>query len=245
MIIQIKKDLKGLKKDKWEPMEQGELPASTAALKFLNDGGPTTSVSTGESHVIMSQTEVGRRARSKVRDRVVGWHSLGWVEVFEGWGAEIEAVVVRSPDYYKYIRWLVSTTPTTTPHLAYDLPPCGPWDGCLAANLLTSEDAVLTSTLFKCWRPAIAILSIPGTISRANTLKLLPVGLPGFYQNFFLTVHHPAVGGVTTTTWWFVYYSRWIDVLPTPALMTGHALPQTLQTALSDIVSASKECNFE
>jgi hypothetical protein len=117
------------------------------------------------------------------------------------------------------------TTPTTTPHLAYDPPPCGPWDGCLAANLLTSEGAALTSTLFKRWRPAIAILSIPGTILRADTLKLLPVGLPGFYQKKMLTVHHPAVGGVTTTAWRFVYYSRWIDVLPPPALMTGHALP--------------------
>jgi hypothetical protein len=53
-------------------MERGELPALTAALKFLNDGGPTTSVSTGESHLIMSQTEVGKRAKSKVRARVVG-----------------------------------------------------------------------------------------------------------------------------------------------------------------------------
>ncbi len=34
-------------------------------------------------------------------------------------------------------------------------------------------------------------------------------------------------------------------MLPSPALMTGHALPQTLQTALSDVVGGSKECNFE
>jgi hypothetical protein len=53
-------------------MEWGELPTTVSALKSLNDGGPTASVSTGESHVIMSQTEVGRRARSKVRARVVG-----------------------------------------------------------------------------------------------------------------------------------------------------------------------------
>jgi hypothetical protein len=52
-------------------MERGKLPATASVLKFLNDGGPTASVSTGESHVIMSQTEVGRRSRSKVRARVV------------------------------------------------------------------------------------------------------------------------------------------------------------------------------
>jgi hypothetical protein len=137
------------------------------------------------------------------------------------------------------------TTPTNAPHLAYDLPPCGPWDGCLAANLLTSEDAALTSTLFKQWHPAIVILSIPGTILRADTLKLLPVGLSGFYQKKMLTFHHPAMGGVTLATWQFIHYSQWIDVMPSPVLMTGHALPWTLQTALSDVVGASKGCNFE
>ncbi len=34
-------------------------------------------------------------------------------------------------------------------------------------------------------------------------------------------------------------------MLPSPALMTGHALPWTLQTALSDVVGAGEECNFE
>jgi hypothetical protein len=52
-------------------MQQRELAATLLRLKFLNDGVPTASVSTGESHVIMSQTEVGRRARSKVRARLL------------------------------------------------------------------------------------------------------------------------------------------------------------------------------
>ncbi len=34
-------------------------------------------------------------------------------------------------------------------------------------------------------------------------------------------------------------------MLPSPMLMTGHALPWTLQTALSDVVGASEEFNFE
>jgi hypothetical protein len=117
-------------------------------LGFRNDEDLTPSVASGEAHAIISQTEVGRRARSKVRTRIVGSHSLGWVEVFKGWGAEIEAMVVSSFDHYKDIRQLVLTTPTMASHLAFDLPPSGPWDGCLAANLLTCEDAWLTSTLF-------------------------------------------------------------------------------------------------
>ena len=76
-----------------------------------------------------------------MRARVNGSNSLGWVEVLEGWGAEIEAMVVSSLDHSSHIRALVTTTPTTALHLAYHLPPCGPWDGCLAANILTTEDA--------------------------------------------------------------------------------------------------------
>jgi hypothetical protein len=76
-----------------------------------------------------------------VRARVIGGNSLGWVEVLERWGAEVEAVVVSSLDHCKNIRALVTTTPTMALHLGYHLPPCGPWDGCLAANILTSEDA--------------------------------------------------------------------------------------------------------
>jgi hypothetical protein len=130
-------------------MEQGEIPASTPVLRFWNDGDPTPSVATGEAHAIISQTEVGRRARSKVRTRIVGSHSLGWVKVFEGWGAEVEAMVVSRLDHYKDIRQMLTTTPTMAAHLAYDFPPLGPWDGCLAANLLSAEDVALTSTLFK------------------------------------------------------------------------------------------------
>jgi hypothetical protein len=129
-------------------MERRDIPASMPVLRFRNDGDPTPSVATGEAHAIISQTEVGRRARSKVRTRIVESHSLGWVEVFEGWGAEVEAMVVISLDHYKDIRQLVLTKPTTASHLAFDLPPSGLWDGCLAANLLTYGDAWLTSTLF-------------------------------------------------------------------------------------------------
>ena len=99
--------------------------------------------------MINTQSEVRGRARSKVRAQVVGAHSLGWVEVLEGWGAEIEAVVVSSLDHYKNIRALVTTTPTTAFDLGYDLPPSGPWDGCLATNVLSMEDARATAALFK------------------------------------------------------------------------------------------------
>ena len=115
-----------------------------------------------------------------MRARVIGFNSLGWVEVLEGWGAEIEAVVVSSLDCYSHIRALVTTTSTTALDLAYLLPPCGPWDGCLAANIITTEDARVISVLFKQRLPAVGILSIPEALSRSKTLRLLPVGLQNF-----------------------------------------------------------------
>jgi hypothetical protein len=130
-------------------MQWRELTAAMPVFIILNDGGPITSVSKGELHALTSQSEVGRRARSKVRARVVGSYSLGWVEVLDGWGAEVEAMVVSRLDHYKDIRQMLTTTPTMAAHLAYDFPPLGPWDGCLAANLLSAEDVALTSTLFK------------------------------------------------------------------------------------------------
>jgi hypothetical protein len=188
-------------------LERGESPTLLVALIVWDDGGPTGSLTTGESHILTSQSGVRKTARSKVRARVIGSNSLGWVEVLEGWGAEIEAVVVSSLDCYSHIRALVTTTPTGALDLAYLLPPCGPWDGCLAANIITTEDARVISVLFKRWLPAVGILSIPGALSRSKTLRLLPVGLPSFYQKKIITVHHPGVGGATSTTWGFVVYS--------------------------------------
>ncbi len=139
--------------------------------------------------------------------RVVGVHSLGWVEVLEGWGAEIEAMLVSSLDHYKNIRLLVTATPTMAFDLGYDLPPCGPWDGCLATNILTSDDARVMAALFKQWRPALGILSIPGTLSRSETLSLLPCDLPSCYQKKIITARHSGIGGVTSSVWQFVFYS--------------------------------------
>ncbi len=54
-----------------------------------------------------------------MRARVIESNSLGWVKVLEGWGADIEAVVVSSRDRYSQIRALVMATPTTALDLVY------------------------------------------------------------------------------------------------------------------------------
>jgi hypothetical protein len=180
-----------------------------------------------------------------VRIRVVGAYSLGWVEVIEAWGGSAEAVVVDCPDPFKDIRGLVSSTNTTTSRDAYLLLPLGAWDGCMAANLTLSQDSDIVATLFKQWRPAIVILSVHASLSRNDTLALLPSGLPLFYQKKMITVCHENVGGVTSASWHFVHYTRWMGFLSYPSIMTSISLPCLLQTALSDMNGAARGATFE
>ena len=186
----------------------GKSPRVLEVTIRSNDRGPTkSSLLEGEAQAITSRLGIGRRSRSKVRVRVVGPYSIGWIEVVEGCGASLEAVVVDSPDPFKDIRGLISAATSTTSYDAYHLLPLGPWDGCMVANLATSQDALMVATLFKRWRPAIVILSIHGGLSRNETLALLPSGLPPFYQKKMITVRHANVGGVTSATWRFVHYT--------------------------------------
>ena len=46
----------------------------------------------GELTACSTVSTLSRRGRSKVKVRVIGDCSLGWVEVAKGWGARIDAV---------------------------------------------------------------------------------------------------------------------------------------------------------
>ncbi len=80
----------------------------------------------GESQVKTSQMGTERRSRSKIRVWVVGLSSMAWVEVLEGWGANIEAVVVDIPDELKDSRHLLTSIFTITPQSRSSI--------CLGAN---------------------------------------------------------------------------------------------------------------
>jgi hypothetical protein len=114
--------------------EEGSL-LSRLGPSGTKDWGPTSStIFQGKLQAITSRMGIGRRLRSKVRVRVVGESSLGWVKALEAWGASVEAVVVDNPDSSKDVRGLVTSTATTTSHEAFLLQPIGPWDGCMFAN---------------------------------------------------------------------------------------------------------------
>ena len=103
----------------------------------------------GEAMAKTSGEGVRRKARSKVRVRIVGNSSIGWLEVLESWGGSIEAMVVDIPDPYKDTRQLLNPMPTITPDRALILRPLGPWDGCLFANLSSARDSNLVTMLLK------------------------------------------------------------------------------------------------
>ncbi len=117
-------------------MEEGrEIALHFEGLTSSENRGPSSLPSLkGESQAISAQLTVGRRPR-KVRVCVVGCSLMGWVEAAKAWGAEVEAIVVHTPDILKDIRRKFSLTPTTTPQDALLLLPLGPWNGCLYANI--------------------------------------------------------------------------------------------------------------
>ena len=136
-------------------------------------------------------------------------------------------------------------TPTTTPQDTLLLLPLGPWNGCLLANIASGLETQLASTLFKQWRPAVAIISIHASFSRSDTIAMLPTGLPPFYHKKTTTLCHASIGGITSAVWRFVHYSRWEGIISYPSLMTRDTLPCTLQTSLSDTNGGARGASFK
>ncbi len=149
----------------------------------------------GESHVKMSEVVKDRRSRTKFRVHIVGSFLIAWAQVLEDWGTSIEGVVEGILDPIKDIRHLVSKLPTITLQEALLLEPCGPWDGCLFANILNPQDLKLFATVLRHWRPAIAVILMGYLLSKADTISLLPINVPPNYKKRMITVVHTAIGG--------------------------------------------------
>jgi hypothetical protein len=210
------------------------------------DRGPVASQPLkGESRVKISQMVTNRRFRSRFRVRIVGSSLISWVQILEDWGASIEAVVEDILDPIKDISHLLSNLPTITLQQALVLALRGPWDGCMFANIHTSNDAKLFASLFALWRPASAVISTLFGLSKADTISLLPKDVLPIYKKRLVTVLHTAVGGVTVASCRFAHYMRWTDAILWPSVMTSYVLPWMLQTALADMYGASQGASFE
>ena len=186
---------------------------------------------TGELLVCNTVSALSRRGRKEVRTRVVGDRSLGWLEVAEGWGARIDAVVHgRKPcpvleQKFSHLNRIDSDT-------AYYLPPRDAWDGVLLATMGEEEDAALIRRLLGRWKPRVAIVAVPSHASRIQR-RLWLQGWKHFRQ---WHVKHQDLGGVTAAKWTLVHVSRdpSLQELKGSSLMTALTYPRPLQTALDD-----------
>jgi hypothetical protein len=244
---QLKKDLKALKVTKCDGLGKGrELPlVRTFRHAMMDRGAVVLQLLKGKSHVKTSEIVTNRRSRSKFRVCIVGSSLIAWVQVLEDWGMSVEGVMEHILDPIKDIRQILSKLPTITLQEALSLEPLGPWDGCMFANIRTSQDLKLFAMLFGCWHPAIAVISMDYTLLKADTISLMPLDVLPSCKKRLITVAHTAIGGVTSTSCRFEYYTRWPDTISHPLLMTRDVLPWMLQMALLDMFGASQGAAFE
>jgi hypothetical protein len=97
-------------------------------------------VETGELTACSTVSTLSRRGRSKVKVRVIGDCSLGWVEMAEGWVARIDAVVFGEKPC-QVIRWRFSHLTRIDFTSAMNLCVRKPWDGIGFATVNDAEAA--------------------------------------------------------------------------------------------------------
>ncbi len=182
----------------------------------------------GESHVKTPAVVNDGRSRSKFRVRIVGSFLIAWAQVLEDCGASIKGVVQDILDPIKDIRHLVSKLPTITLQEGLLLELLGPWDRCLFANILNPQDLKLFAVVFARWCPAIAVISMGYSLSKADIISLLPINVLPNYKKRMIIVAHTAAGGVSTASHRFVHYMRWPETISNTLLMTSNVLPWTL-----------------
>ena len=187
-----------------------------------------------------SQAILYRVGMSGVRVRVVGDASLAWAEAAVAWGCSVEAVVVsRRQDYKAIVRLTTSVTPITFYQALQVFTPKH-WNGILAATIHEIDEATLVDKLFHKWRPAIALIALPCSLSKRQALSLLPDhGV--YYRQQMLRPRHSNVGGVTATSWHVVHLRRLtIETLEGPPSMTMNQYPRSLQTVLDDTLGSNR-----
>jgi len=202
----------------------------------------------GEAVAARTVTALGRGGRSEVRVRVVGYHSLGWLEVTEDWGARVEAVVGgrrSNPEIdrrYNHLNRLVVAA-------AHNLAPEAPWDGICLATVRDESDAEELNSLLARWRPLVCVVAYPGTLSRKQLRPLLPpvAEWRAKYSTKMLKPRHQDLGGVTRAVRhvWHATRDQELGNSRQAALMTPPTYQRTLQTVLDDTAPCGQVEAFE
>lgn len=184
-------------------------------------------------------SRVGRGNRSKVKVRVVGNSSVSWVDAVSKWGGELQAVVVDNSQVTRFIKQNYRC-PVLDPSQARKHPPHEPWHGIAFATVRTLKDRLLIADLFEAWLPGEFVIVAHGSLSRRETMELVPQHT-GRYRFKVSRARHSDFGGATTTIWNVIHLSRLTTPITAHGLMTKEHYPQPLQASLDDTEGATGE----
>ncbi len=210
-----------------------------------NGEPPVEELCVGEAVAASRTSVIGRRARSKVRVRVVGGSSVAWGEAAQAWGAEVEAVVATKP-WHSIISLTLARVCPITVEAGVLLPPfqsC--WDGIMTASVHDAEEAGVAIRLFDRWLPAVAIFAYPPSLSCREVPAMSPTLRSNLYKYKVMRFPHTDVGGVTASAWQIRHYNRLRDCQSRPPIMKMKFYSRTLQTALDDTLGNGVYHSFE
>ena len=117
-------------------------------------GTSPTALMPGEQVIVQEKRSVGRRGRNVVRVRVVGQHSLGWLESAWLWGSSVEAFVGGGSGVTRLISILYPDVFFCSAYKAQYMLPHGAWVGAQLTTIRDDADAALNFRLAEAWRPS-------------------------------------------------------------------------------------------
>ena len=131
---------------------------------------------------------------------------MGGLEVEEGWGARLEAVVHgRVPDPVLHHRFESIRRIDYTNALGLDPP--RPWKGKALAIILDKDNWELVNDLLPHWQPLVVVLAYPSGMSRRQLVRMTPK-LGGNYTRKMLQPTHQAHRGVSRFACHLVHFTQ-------------------------------------
>jgi hypothetical protein len=108
------------------------------------------------------------------------------------------------------------------------------------ATARTLKDRTLIADLFKAWLPGECIIATHGSLSRRETMELVPEHT-SHYRFKISQARHSSFGGATTSVWNIIHLSRVTTPIAVQELMTREHYPQPLQASLDDTEGSTGE----
>ena len=161
----------------------------------------------GEKIIMQGTRKVGRRGRNVVRIRIVGQHSLGWLEAAWLWGCSVEAFVAKEDRVTRLLKQIYPDVYHCLPSQAHHMLPHSPWVGAYLTTIRDDADAALNLRLVERWKPSWIVVAFQSSTTQKQRTKWAPYYDCG-YKRYWKEVSHSMFGGVTTSEWMIGYYFR-------------------------------------